>query len=123
MKDITPLDNKPNVKVSIGLKEKDGRPVFLYPAEQAAGLGEALADITDGMNGLDSLRDKIIAASRTSAGEFATNKQQKAYEVYQQWASSLGYEAGAVPQFDDEGNYTGTKEKCRYKKLTQSERE
>ena len=23
--------------------------------------------------------------------------------------ASLGYEAGAVPQFDDEGNYTGTK--------------
>ena len=45
VKDITPLDNKPNVKVSIGLKEKDGRPVFLYPAEQAAGLGEALKPI------------------------------------------------------------------------------
>ena len=109
VKDLTPLSNKPNVKISIGIKEKNGRPVFLFPAEQAGGLGEALADIVDGMNGLDSLRDKIIEASTTPAGEIAGISGQKAYEVYQRWAASLGYEAGAVPQFDDDGNYTGTK--------------
>ena len=109
VKDWKPLDNKDNVILSIGLKEKDGRPVFLFPAEQATTLGEALADVVDGLNGMDSLRDKIIAASRTSAGKFAGISGQKAYEIYQGWAASLGYEAGAVPQFDDDGNYIGTK--------------
>jgi len=109
VKDWQPLDNKKNVILSIGLKEKDGRPVFLYPAEQATTLGEALADVVDGLNGMDSLRDKIIEASRTPAGRFAGISGQKAYEVYEGWAASLGYDGAKVPQFDDEGNYTGTK--------------
>jgi len=107
VKDWKPLDNKDNVILSMGIKEKDGRPVFLFPAEQATTLGEALADVVDGLNGMDSLRDKIIDASRTPAGEFAGISGQKAYEVYQQWAASLGYEAGKVPQFDKDGKFTG----------------
>ena len=110
-KDWEPLGNTMPVKITMGIKEKDGRPVFLYPAEQAETLGQALADVTDGMNSLDSLRDKIIEASRTDAGEFAGISGQKAYEVYQQWAASLGYEAGAVPQFDKDGKYTGNSER------------
>lgn len=111
VKDWQPLGNTMPVKITMGIKEKDGRPVFLFPAEQAETLGQALADVTDGMNSLDSLRDKIIEASRTPAGEFAGISGQKAYEVYQQWAASLGYEAGAVPQFDKDGNYTGNSER------------
>ena len=110
-KDWEPLGNTMPVKITMGIKEKDGRPVFLYPAEQAETLGQALADVTDGMNSLDSLRDKIIEASTTPAGDIAGISGQKAYEVYQQWAASLGYEAGAVPQFDKDGKYTGNSER------------
>ena len=107
VKDWQPLGNTMPVKITMGIKEKDGRPVFLFPAEQAETLGQALADVTDGMNSLDSLRDKIIEASRTPAGEFAGISGQKAYEVYQRWAASLGYDAGKVPQFDKDGKFTG----------------
>lgn len=107
VKDWEPLGNTMPVKITIGIKEKDGRPVFLFPAEQAETLGQALADVTDGMNSLDSLRDKIIKASTTDAGKIAGISGQKAYEVYQQWAASLGYDGGKVPQFDKDGKFTG----------------
>jgi len=111
VKDLTPLDNKPNLKLTLGIKEKNGRPVYLYPAEQATGLGSALADVRDGMNGLDSLRAKIIQAQEDSPG--AGISGQKLKELVTGFTESLGYKFNEVPQFDKEGNYLGVKTEDR----------
>jgi len=108
VKDLTPLDNKPNLKLTLGIKEKNGRPVYLYPAEQATGIGSALADVRDGLNGMNDLESRIIAAAQAGQGKGGISGQ-KLYEIYQGFTGSLGYDVGLVPQFDDKGNYTGDK--------------
>tara|TARA_R100000951_G_C2647338_1_gene182987 strand:+ start:442 stop:2649 length:2208 start_codon:yes stop_codon:yes gene_type:complete len=104
-KDRTPLANKPNLKITYAKSEKDGRPRFLYPAEDAAAFGTALADVKEGTSSLDFMRDQLRSVKDLPGGI----NLQKAKEIGQAFTASFGYKMNEVPQFDKDGKYIGTK--------------
>ncbi len=104
-KDRTPLANKPNLKITYAKSEKDGRPRFLYPAEDAASFGTALADVKEGTSSLDFMRDQITAVKDLPLGI----NLQKAREIAQGITASFGYKLNEVPEYDSKGKYIGTK--------------
>lgn len=104
-KDRVFLANKPNLKVTFAKSEKDGRPRFLYPAEDAAAFGTALADVKEGTSSLDFMRDQITRVKDLPGGI----NLQKATEIAQGITASFGYKLNEVPEYDKDGKYIGTK--------------
>ena len=102
--DIVPLKNLPNIKITYGKSEADGRPRLLFPAQQVGQLGTALADIKEGQGSIDFMIGELELVKDQPGGI----NIQKAKEIAQGLAASFGYNINEVPKFNDKGEYIGT---------------
>ena len=101
VKDLVPLTNLPNLKITYGKSEVDGSPRLLYPAQQVGQLGTALADIKEGQGSIDYMIGELELIKDQPGGI----NLQKAKEIAQGLTQSFGYTLDAVPQFNDKGEY------------------
>ena len=91
------------LEIVMGNRASDGRAVFKFPAQNAASFGTALADVQEGVSGLDEIANNIRKAQQTPGG----TSTQKALEFGQGIAASFGFNLNEEPQFDKDGNFTG----------------
>ena len=91
------------LEIVMGNRVSDGRAVFKFPAQNASSFGTALADVQEGISGLDEISNNIRKAQQTPGG----TTTQKALEFGQGIAASFGFDLNEEPQFDKEGNFTG----------------
>lgn len=94
----------PGISLTV-MTDQYGNAKLPYASMQVKTIGSALADVNEGIDSVDLMRNAITPF--VSGGGGIT--MQKAKELAQSVAGSFGYDLFEVPQFDKDGNYIGTK--------------
>lgn len=97
-----------DIKVTMAIRESDGSPVFLYPKQDATGIGAAYADMQEALNTTDKMIELINKAAQQPGGV----NVQKATEFVDGVIRSFGGKIGEEAEFDKNGNFTGFKTKA-----------
>lgn len=94
----------PGISLTVGLDEF-GNAKLPFASMEVTSLGSALADVNEGIDSVDLIRQSITPFANTPGGI----NLQRGKEFAQKIAGSFGYDLFEVPQFDEDGNFIGTK--------------
>ena len=94
----------PGISLTVGLDEY-GNAKLPFASMEVNSIGSALADVNEGIDSVDTIRDSITPFVDKSGGI----NLQRGKEFAQKIAGSFGYDLFDEPQFDKDGNFIGTK--------------
>lgn len=106
-KDLTDPALK-GIKVTMAVRDSDGRAVFRYPAQQAGIIGTHYADTQEALNTTARMMKLINDAAQQPGGVTV----QKATELVEGVVRSFKGDIGQEAEFDKNGNFIGFKTKA-----------
>ena len=98
-KNVGTLEDKglPGFKTRVGIRKTDGQSVYLNPEDEIGIFASALADVNEGVNSLDHMKDLIIGEAKKPGG---TNVS-RAKGFLEGVARSFKFDMDQVPIFEE----------------------